>query len=183
MDVARTAAAAIVALGIAGGSLLATRASSATHAARPAATRPLLTPHSVWDSVYTEEQARRGEAIYRETCSKCHGAELAGIDDALPLAGSGFLSNWNGLSVGDFVERIRQSMPPTDPGVLNRAQTVDVVAYVLFFNKFPAGNTELAREAEVLKQIRIEATRPQATPAGSTGGRYRVLSERVTKNP
>jgi hypothetical protein len=41
-----------------------------------------------------------------------------------------------------------------------RQQTADIQAFVLSRGGFPAGETELAREAEVLKQIRFEATRP-----------------------
>jgi len=115
---------------------------------------------SVWDGVYTQEQAERGHSLYNRNCASCHGDELAGGDVPPPLAGSGFLANWNGLTVGDLFERIRRSMPQDDPGRLSRQQNADVVAYIFSFNKFPAGKTELAHDTEVLKQIRIEANKP-----------------------
>jgi len=37
-----------------------------------------------------------------------------------------------------------------------------VLTYILSFNKFPVGKTELAHNTELLKQIRIE--RPSQTP-------------------
>src|SRR5258708_9572329 len=55
------------------------------------------TTRSVWDGVYTEEQAKRGQAAYTQECSMCHGAELAGGDEVPPLSGNEFLSNWNTL--------------------------------------------------------------------------------------
>jgi hypothetical protein len=51
-------------------------------------------------------------------------------------------------------------MPQNDSGKLNREQNADVLAYLLSLDEFPAGKTELAHEAELLKQIWIEATKP-----------------------
>jgi quinoprotein glucose dehydrogenase len=115
---------------------------------------------SVWDGVYTKEQAERGGALYGQECSSCHGENLTGADEATPLAGAQFMSNWDGLTVGDLFERVRVSMPQGDPGKLGRQQTADVLAYVLQVNNFPVGETELARQTEILKQIRIEASKP-----------------------
>jgi len=53
-------------------------------------------------------------------------------------------------------------MPNDRPGTLSRQQTADVLAYVFSFNRFPAGKAELARQTELLKQIKFEATRPAA---------------------
>ena len=41
--------------------------------------------HSVWDGVYTEEQAKRGETVYRKECAACHGARRQGSEKAPPL--------------------------------------------------------------------------------------------------
>jgi len=43
------------------------------------------------------------------------------------------------------------------PGTLSRQQNADIVAYLLSFNQFPAGKTELAKDTDILKQIRFEA--------------------------
>jgi S-disulfanyl-L-cysteine oxidoreductase SoxD len=111
---------------------------------------------SVWDGVYTSEQATRGSALYAGTCASCHGTALTGGESAPPLAGGDFLSNWNGLTVGDLFERIRVSMPANRPGSLKREEAADVLAYMLSMNQFPVGKTELDRQTEALKQIRIE---------------------------
>jgi cytochrome c len=114
---------------------------------------------SVWDGVYTSEQAQRGEALYTRQCARCHGAQLTGGEAAPPLAGGDFLSNWNGLTVGDLFERIRISMPADRPGQLARQQNADILAHILLANQFPAGKSELEQQTEVLKQIRIEPAR------------------------
>ena len=122
----------------------------------------LATSRSVWDGVYTEEQATRGEEVYRKECASCHGETLVGGGGAAPLTGGAFLSNWNGLSVGDLFERIRKTMPQGALGKLTKQQDADVLAYLLSFNKFPAGKTELQKQVEFLKEIRFEATKPEA---------------------
>jgi cytochrome c len=118
------------------------------------------TSRSVWDGVYTSEQAGRGAGLYASQCAPCHGTALTGGESAPPLAGGEFLSNWNGLTVGDLFERIRISMPADRPGRLSRDQDADIVAFMLSFNQFPAGKAELERQTEVLKQIRIETDKP-----------------------
>ena len=126
----------------------------------------LVLPHaqeqssSVWDGVYTDDQAKRGEALYGRECASCHGAMLTGGEAAPPLTGGAFLSNWNGLTMGDLFERTRTTMPLTKPGKLPRDTIADILAYILSANKFPAGSTELPKRTEMLKQIRIDATKP-----------------------
>ncbi len=115
------------------------------------------TSRSVWDGVYTLEQASRGSALYSQHCASCHGTELTGGESAPPLTGGEFFSNWNGLTVGDLFERIRISMPADRPGKLTREQDADVLAFMLSVSQFPAGKAELEHQTEVLKQIRLDS--------------------------
>lgn len=112
---------------------------------------------SVWDGVYTEAQAKRGEPLYKRECASCHGDSLTGGESAPALAGGEFLANWNGLTLADLFERIRKTMPLDKPGKLSREVNADILAYVLGVNGFPAGKTELQHTANQLKQIRVEA--------------------------
>lgn len=107
------------------------------------------------DGVYTEEQAKRGGSLYEKNCTSCHGSGMEGIEMAPPLVGSEFDANWNKAQLSDLSERIRVSMPQDKPGSLSRQQTVDVLAYILAFNKVPAGKTELPLETEALRAITI----------------------------
>jgi S-disulfanyl-L-cysteine oxidoreductase SoxD len=115
---------------------------------------------SVWDGVYTAEQAGRGRALYETHCTVCHGASLTGADVTPPLVGGRFLGNWNGQTVADLVTRTRTTMPLNDPGSLGSGTIADITAYIFQENKFPAGATELPRDAQSLEQIRMEANRP-----------------------
>jgi mono/diheme cytochrome c family protein len=122
-------------------------------------------PRSVWDGVYTEEQAKRGELVYGEFCAACHGSALNGGEMAGPLNGPIFTSNWNGVSVADLFDRIRTTMPLDRPGVLTRQQNADVLAYMFHSNKFPVGKGELANRSEMLKAITFTALKPEGKPA------------------
>jgi len=117
---------------------------------------------SVWDGVYTEEQAKRGAPMYSEQCASCHGPELMGGEMAPPLATGDFLSGWDGLTMGDLFERIRISMPQNNPGSLSGQQNADILAFILSANKFPAGQTELSNQGMALKDIKFEAKKPGA---------------------
>ena len=117
---------------------------------------------SVWDGVYTEAQAKRGEAIYFEHCVRCHGeAMMGGTDGAGALIGEKFNGNWNGVPLDQMIERVRASMPLDKPMTLSRAQTVDVISFVFSANKIPAGKTELPRQAEMLSTIQYKAAKQQ----------------------
>jgi mono/diheme cytochrome c family protein len=129
-------------------------ANGAQDAASGAASR------SVWDAVYTKEQAERGRELYTTHCLACHGESLEGSGPAKPLIGPEFAANWNGISMSDMLDRTRTSMPLGKPGTLSRQQVADLLAFVLSANKFPAGEYELPRQAEVLTQITFLATRP-----------------------
>lgn len=115
---------------------------------------------SVWDGVYTEDQARAGEAVYVKICAHCHGFSLEGGEQAPPMVGGAFLSNWDQLTGGDLMDRIRKTMPSNAPGTLGRADAAVVLAYVLKSNGFPAGETQLDQRTEFLRGIRIDATAP-----------------------
>ena len=118
------------------------------------------TSRNVWDGVYTADQAAQGKTLYDDKCALCHGAELAGAEMAPPLSGPVFLGNWAGLSVGDLFTRIHTTMPANDPGSLSNAEAALAVAYILSFNKFPAGTTALPGEDAALGQIGITAEKP-----------------------
>ena len=115
---------------------------------------------SVWSGVYTDEQAKRGEAVSNKLCTSCHGPELSGGEAGPTLVGLEFLGNWNNLSVADFYDRVHATMPADAPGTLTPQQVSDVASYVFKLNKFPAGKTELPADIAALKAIKIEGTQP-----------------------
>jgi cytochrome c len=142
-------------------------------ALRPQAANPQTPPsatpeqRSVWDGVYSEEQAKRGESLYSRECSFCHGNKLKGSDTTPPLSGSDFAADWDGRTVGDLFKKIRLTMPQGEPDRLNQQQDADVLAYILSFNKFPSGKAELPAETEPLKLIRFQAAKPGEKEPGA----------------
>jgi len=115
---------------------------------------------SVWDGVYTEEQAKRGENLYFERCIRCHGPSyMGGTDGAGPLIGPTFNGNWNNVPLDQMLDRVRLTMPQDQPATLSRQQTADALAFILSINKIPAGKTELPRQAEMLNLIHYKAAK------------------------
>jgi mono/diheme cytochrome c family protein len=112
---------------------------------------------SVNDGVYTADQAMRGEALYKEQCSACHGDNLEGSGPMPPLAGKDFLSNWTGKSLGDLYEKVQTTMPATAPGTMTPEQAADVVSYMLSKDNYPAGSAALEGKMEPLLQIKLDA--------------------------
>lgn len=114
---------------------------------------------SVWDGVYSEEQASRGDEQYKEYCAACHGRALEGQGMAPGLVGITFVNAWNGRSVDDLFIRIQATMPLDDPGRLTGPATRDIVAFLLKVNEFPAGNAELPARDD-LKAVFILRQKP-----------------------
>ena len=118
---------------------------------------------TVWDGVYTAEQATRGERFYRQRCTKCHRNDLSGdgalqgqLGEIVPsLVGTSFSSRWTDMTVGDMSLTIGRTMPWDAPGTLTPQANVDIVSYLLKKNDIPAGTTELPVETGKLHEILI----------------------------
>ena len=107
---------------------------------------------TVWDGVYSPEQAARGAQTYTRVCAYCHRDNLQG-DEGPPLAGSRFTFQWLDRSVADLLQVVEATMPDDAPGSLPRQMYVDVIAFLLKANGYPGGTGELAPEVEPLKAI------------------------------
>jgi mono/diheme cytochrome c family protein len=117
------------------------------------------TTRSVWDGVYTEAQATRGAALFDRECAGCHGPDGEGGGMAPALVGAAFYANYDGQTVGDLFERNRTTMPVGKEGRLSGTQNADITAFMLQFNKFPPGATELPSQSMMLRQIKYVAER------------------------
>jgi len=116
---------------------------------------------SVWEGVYSDEQAKRGQTMYRQECSGCHLDDLLGDGIAPPLVGSPFYFRWNELSVGDMFNAVRTTMPQGAPASLSLQAYLDILSYLFKANKLPAGQSELPTEPPQLDQIMISEKPPQ----------------------
>ena len=103
------------------------------------------------EAFYTVGQARRGTRLFRDNCVSCHAAS--------EFAGSSFERRWRNRAVGDIYEFVLYSMPEDNPGGLPAQTYVDIIAYVLQMNDFPAGETELSTSVDALMELMMwEAT-------------------------
>jgi mono/diheme cytochrome c family protein len=109
----------------------------------------------VWSGVYTEAQASRGQAIYRQACAHCHSEDLLGERSAPALVGQPFTARWANLSVDEMLQVIRRTMPQEAPDSLGTQGYVDLISYVLKVNGAQAGAAELPAEAAKLQQILV----------------------------
>ena len=107
--------------------------------------------------VYSEAQAVRGEVLYQQHCSQCHGARLLG-NPAAPLTGEAFRGRWEDgkHTLDDLYYIIRSLMPNSAPGTLSKAQYADVVAFILKINNYPAGEAELVPTAAAMKGVTLQ---------------------------
>jgi cytochrome c5 len=129
----------------------------AAGAGRAGAAQDAAPVRTVWDGVYTEEQARRGETQYMRRCETCHGADLSGnpVQEVPALVFDAFLAQWNDRTLQDLFDAMKRSMPRDDPGSLNARAYVDVMAYVLQANRMPSGPKDLSLSPAALAQIAI----------------------------
>ena len=114
-------------------------------------------PSSRRDGIYTDTQAEQGRAVYDDLCVLCHGPMRAIVPEvAALLADHTFRNRWQGRSLGELFELIRDTMPQDDPGTLSPEQTADLVAYILNGNRQPAGDVTLTADVAQLSLIPFE---------------------------
>ena len=113
---------------------------------------------TVWDGIYTTEQAERGERVYQDECTFCHLDDLQGDSFATPLIEDAFTTRWDGSNIADFMTVIQITMPADRPATLSDEAVAEVVAFILQMNEFPAGDHEL--EADFLAHKETLFTNP-----------------------
>jgi len=101
------------------------------------------TETTVRDKVYSEEQSKRGRASYDGKCASCHDGGTMGPE----LWGEAFLTQMENKDVGGFFSRIQTTMPEDAPGTLSDSEVLDIIAYVLQTNGFPAGDKAIESKA------------------------------------
>jgi mono/diheme cytochrome c family protein len=111
---------------------------------------------TIWDGVYSTDQAQHGRQQYGEYCASCHREDLSGDGVTPGLAGEEFIEHWDKATVEDLFRRIKTTMPADRPGRLADADYLDIVAFLLKENGFPDGASTLNRQGDdSLKNILI----------------------------
>ena len=95
---------------------------------------------TVWDGVYTETQAARGEMSFGRSCANCH---VLATEGKIPLVGDLFWKSFSQKTVGELLQYVSTNMPNGAPHSLSDEVYADIAAAMLRSNGFPAGATEL----------------------------------------
>ena len=114
--------------------------------------KPGQDPQSTLGGVFTEKQASRGEAHFRSVCANCHGIR--------EFTSPGIFRAWSGRPIRELLEMVASLMPDDNPGGLERQVYVDVMAYLLAENGYPAGDNDLPSDDGALGRILIEVKPP-----------------------
>lgn len=120
---------------------------------------------TVLDGVFTDVQAKRGEAAYGMNCAGCHGEDLYGRAMG-PLRGDHFLDRWREDSLDVLFTHIRTRMPANAAGSLSEAAYLDILAYILQINGFPTGTRELTAAGAASTRL-IGKNGPQPLPSNA----------------
>ena len=118
---------------------------------------------TVWQGVYTEEQAGRGQESYKKSCGHCHRDDLSGGGSEIgapALRGPIFTIRWRDQPVSELFLTIGTTMPQNAPDTLTPQTVIDIVSFLLQANEMPVGRTELPPQIEKLRNIFVsERTR------------------------
>ena len=113
-------------------------------------------PKTVWDGVYSDAQAKRGQDAYKQVCGHCHRDDLTGGGSeagAPALAGPIFTVRWRDQPLADMFVTIGTTMPKNKPDSVMPNVIADIVSFILKANDFPAGKDELPPSLDALKGI------------------------------
>lgn len=113
---------------------------------------------------YTEEQATRGRAAFLRNCGVCHTAPPLLTKDMLPPEAGFYRTEHTLLPLGPpFVRkypslyhlfrRIRDTMPAGNSKAVSPAVKLDIIAFILKANGFPAGTAPLTLDIAAMKRM------------------------------
>lgn len=112
------------------------------------------------ERTFSASQAAQGKKLYAEQqCSLCHGANMLGSASAPALADSGFRAAWQGHSLGELFDCLRNTMPPGRAGTLDNADYARLLAAILEANGLPAGGSDTVLPADAAKLSGIAISR------------------------
>src|SRR5438874_13054509 len=111
---------------------------------------------TISSGVFTAEQAKKGESAYQAKCASCHGTDLRSTDPEAPDLTEGiFKVGWQGKTIAEVFEQIRNTMPIDNARSLDDQTYLDILAYIFQFNGVPPGNQKLEPNLPALRQIVI----------------------------
>jgi mono/diheme cytochrome c family protein len=121
---------------------------------------------TVWDGVYTEQQADRGAVSFAASCARCHSSEPNAGEEGRALAGAPFWESFRESTVDHLLDFVSKSMPNGAGGTLSANTYADLVAFILSRNGLPTGSAELTRASAAGVKI-IAKDGPGELPNGT----------------
>jgi cytochrome c5 len=107
--------------------------------------------------VYAAHQATRGKAHYDAFCASCHAGDLSGTlaadSGAPPLRGAPFVASMEKKGIAAVFDYLKTTMPADDPASLKDSEYVEILAFLIDANGFPAGTRDLT--AADLPRLRV----------------------------
>ncbi len=99
------------------------------------------------DGVYSKAQADAAKPQFDTLCAGCHAFSVAALKQPqdLPLGDEPFLKKWEGRSLDELLTVIVLTMPNDGSAVINDAEALNLLAYVLQQNGFRAGAAPLTK--------------------------------------
>src|SRR5688572_8983713 len=82
---------------------------------------------TVWDGVYTQQQATRGASSFTASCARCHSVEPN--DERRPLTGKAFWQSHRESTVDRLLDYVSKNMPNGAGGSLEANVYADLVAF------------------------------------------------------
>jgi hypothetical protein len=101
----------------------------------------------IWKGAFTTAQAEAGKVPFTGLCRRCHSDNLMGSERGPALKGDSFMEHWEQQDLDRLKAKIRDTMPPDDPGKLTDDEYLGLVSYILMHNGYPAGPTPLDNAA------------------------------------
>jgi len=101
----------------------------------------------IWKGAFTQAQADGGKLPFTGLCRRCHSDNLMGSERGPALKGESFMEHWEQQDLDRLKAKIRDTMPPDDPGKLSEDEYLGLVSYILMNNGYPAGEAALDNAA------------------------------------
>ncbi|MCW8809232.1 MAG: transporter substrate-binding domain-containing protein [Rhodanobacter sp.] len=108
--------------------------------------------HAGLPALFTVAQADSGKQKFAEDCARCHGPAMEGRAGPA-LKGPNFASAKSDFHVGDIFTILAHNMPASDPGSLTHLDYVDVMAFLLQQNGYPAGKKALLYDEAMRSKV------------------------------
>lgn len=111
---------------------------------------------TIWDKVFTQEQADAGKALYTANCQTCHGKTGRGGPGGPPITGVALNKKWADTTLLDIYSFAHAYMPPGKAGTIGTEQDyVNIVSYILEMHGAEPGDKTLEYNEDTLGNIFI----------------------------